>query len=385
MTSADDDGIRHALLQLLEANPPDEEKLLARFESRRQEGESVYSAVLYILTHLSFSEAEAERHWRRIRRHREALRKETHRDVGLRVALLDYFVNVSRDLKNPKIIEIAIYESTARSAVTDGLTGLFNHAYFLSALRRETQRSKRHGLKLSLAMLDLDDFKSLNDTHGHLMGDEVLVKTASLMTQSLREVDIAARYGGEEFALVLPDTPRLGALVVADRIRKRVDDHFRRRKGGPTVTMSGGVATFPDDASDLESLIKRADEGLYRSKAEGKNRVTVIGGERRLHPRVSVTHRVTVRADGPAAAARAKNLSEGGLLLVSFARPVPVGTPLDLTLRPRGLDPVGVRGEVVRVEAHGSQGRMLYDLGLRFLAEPGGPPLPLLRRLISDV
>lgn len=109
MTSANDDGIRHALLQLLEANPPDEEKLLARFESQRQEGQSVYAAILYILTHLSFSEAEAERHWRRIRRHREALRKETHRDVGLRVALLDYFVNVSHELKNPKVIEISIY------------------------------------------------------------------------------------------------------------------------------------------------------------------------------------------------------------------------------------------------------------------------------------
>ena len=384
MTSADDNGIRHALLRLLEANPPDEEKLLARFESRRKDGDAVYSAILYILTHLSFSEAEAERHWRRIRRHREALRKDFHRDVGLRVALLDYFVNVSRELKNPKVIEISIYESTARSAVTDGLTGLFNHSYFLSALRRETQRSKRYGLKLSLAMLDLDDFKSLNDTHGHLAGDEVLMKTASLMTQSLREVDIAARYGGEEFALILPDTPRLGAFVVADRIRSRVDEHFRRRKSGPTVTMSGGVATFPDDAADLEQLIKRADEGLYRSKAEGKNRVTVSGGDRRLHPRVTVAHRVTVRTEGPAAAARARNLSEGGLL-VSFARPVPVGTPLDLTLRPRGRDPVGVRGEVVRVEARGSAGRTLYDLGLRFLAEPGGPPLPLLRRLISDV
>jgi diguanylate cyclase (GGDEF)-like protein len=384
MASAEDDGIRHALLQLLESNPPDEEKLLARFESRRKEGESVYSAILYILTHLSFSEAEAERHWRRIRRHRETLRKDMHRDVGLRVALLDYFVNVSRELKNPKIIEISIYESTARSAVTDGLTGLFNHSYFLSALRREIQRSKRYGLKLSLALLDLDDFKHLNDTHGHLAGDEVLMKAASLMTQSLREVDIAARYGGEEFALILPDTPRLGAFVVADRIRKRIDEHFRRRKGGPALTMSGGVATFPDDAADLEQLIKRADEGLYRAKAEGKNRVTVLGGERRRHRRVSVTHRVTVRQDGPVVAARAKNLSEGGLL-VSFARPVPVGTPLDLTLRPRGQDPVGVRGEVVRVEARGAQGRTLYDLGLRFLAEPGGPPLLLLRRLISDV
>jgi diguanylate cyclase (GGDEF)-like protein len=382
--SADDDSVRHALLRLLEASPPDEEVILARFESGRQEGEPVYSTLLYILTHLSFSEAEAARHWRRIRRHRERLRKDIHRDVGLRVALLDYFVNVSRELKNPKVIEISIYESTARSAVTDGLTGLFNHAYFLSALRREMLRSKRHGLKLSLAMLDLDDFKHLNDTHGHLAGDEVLTKTASLMTQSLREVDIAARYGGEEFALILPDTPHMGAFVVADRVRKRVEEHFRRRKGGPAVTMSGGVATLPDDAADLEQLIKRADECLYRSKSGGKNRVTMIGGERRLHRRVTVRHRVTVSTDAGAAAARAKNLSEGGLL-VSLARPVPVGSPLDVTLRPRGGDPVGVRGEVVRVEAHGSPGRMLYDLGLRFLAEPGGPPLPLLRRLISDV
>jgi diguanylate cyclase (GGDEF)-like protein len=384
MTTPDDDGIKQALLQLLEADPPDEEKLLARFESQRQGGQPVHSAILDILTHLSFTEAEAERHWRHVRRHREALRKKLRRDVGLRVALLDYFVNVNHELKNPKVIEIAIYESTARSAVTDGLTGLFNHEYFLSALRRETQRSKRHGLKLSLAMLDLDDFKRLNDTRGHLEGDHVIMKSAALVAQSLREIDIAARYGGEEFAVILPDTPRMGAFVVADRIRRRVEEHFRRRRGGPAVTLSGGVATFPDDATDLQQLVKRADEGLYRSKAEGKNRVTLIGGERRRHPRVTVSHRVTVNADGRRAAARAKNLSEGGLL-VSVPEPVDVGRPLDVTLRPRGGAPVGMRGEVVRIERRGAQGRVLYDLGLRFLAEPGEPPLPLLRRLIADV
>ena len=113
--------------------------------------------------------------------------------------------------------------------------------------------------------------------------------------------------------------------------------------------MSGGVATFPDDAGDLEQLIKRADEGLYRSKAEGKNRVTVIGGERRQHPRVSVAHRVTVRADGPAAAGRAKNVCGGGPAARLVRTPGPGGDALDLTLRPRGRDPVGVRGEVVRV------------------------------------
>src|SRR5262249_40347924 len=160
---------------------------------------------------------EAERHWRLIRQHRETMQRALGRDVGLRVAVVDYFVNVNRELKSPKVIEIAIYESTARSAVTDGLTRVSNHALFVSALRRETQRSRRHRLKLSLAMLDLDDFKRLNDTRGHLEGDRVLVKTAEVVARNLREIDIAARYGGEEFALVLPDTPRMGAFVVADR------------------------------------------------------------------------------------------------------------------------------------------------------------------------
>jgi diguanylate cyclase (GGDEF)-like protein len=384
MTSPEpSDEIRQALLQLLEADPPDEEKLLARFEEQRRPGGPLYSSILYILTHLTFSETEAERHWRRIGQHREAMQAALGRDMGLRVALLDYFVNVNRELKNPKVIEISIYESTARSAVTDGLTGLYNHTFFLGALRREMQRSKRHGTKLSLAMLDLDDFKRLNDTRGHLEGDRVLIKSASVVAESLREIDIAARYGGEEFALILPDTPRMGAFVVADRIRRRVQDHFRRKKGGPSVTLSGGVATFPDDASDMEELIKRADEVLYRSKADGKNRVTLVGGERRRHPRITVTHRVTLNADGHVAAARAKNLSEGGLL-VSLQEPVAVGSPLDLTVRPRGGTPVGLRGEVVRIERRGVEGRVLYDLGLRFV-EPGGKPLPLLRRLIAEV
>src|SRR5947208_2671283 len=227
------------------------------------------------------------------------------------------------------------------------------------------EEERRHGLKVSLAMLDLDDFKRINDTHGHLSGDHVLLKSASVVAENLREIDIAARYGGEEFALILPDTPRMGAFVVADRIRRCVQDHFRRRRGGPSVTLSGGVATFPDDATDTEELIKRADEGLYRSKADGKNRVTLVGGERRRHPRIAVSHRVTVNADGRVAAARAKNLSEGGLL-VSIQEPMAVGSPLDLTVRPRGGTPVGLRGEVVRVEQRGVEGRVLYDLGLRF-------------------
>jgi diguanylate cyclase (GGDEF)-like protein len=202
---------------------------------------------------------------------------------------------VNQELRNPKVIEIAIYERTARSAVTDGLTGVFNHAYFIQALKREVLRARRHDLKLSLVMFDLDDFKRVNDTRGHLEGDRILMKTAAVIQESLREIDTAARYGGEEFAILLPETSRAGAHVVADRIRRRIEDRFRRR-GATLETISGGVATYPEDATSPEDLLRRADEGLYRSKADGKNRITMVGSERRRHLRVPVSHPVLLRA-----------------------------------------------------------------------------------------
>jgi diguanylate cyclase (GGDEF)-like protein len=276
---------RQALLELLEVDPPHEEKLLAKFEKHKGEG-PLYSSILYILTHLTYTESEAKKHWGGVRAHRDRLRIELGRDVGMRVALLDYFVNVHRELKNPKVIEISIYQRTERSAISDGLTGLFNHAFFLQALKREAQRCRRHGLTMSVAMFDLDDFKKINDTHGHLEGDKVLLKAAALIQEALREIDVAARYGGEEFALILPETAKEGAAIVAERIRARIEEYFAQRRGVPKVTVSGGVASFPGDADTLEELVRKADVGLYRSKAAGKNRITAAEGERRRHERI---------------------------------------------------------------------------------------------------
>ena len=372
-TPQDPTALRNTLLELLEADPPHEEKLLARFDRLKGEG-PVYSSILYILTHLRFSEAAARKHWKRIRSHRDALQMGLGRDVGLRVALLDYFVNLNQELKNPKVIEIAIYERTERSAVTDGLTGLFNHAFFLQALRREVNRCKRHGLETSLVMFDLDDFKKLNDTRGHLEGDRVLMKGAALLKDALRDVDVAARYGGEEFAAILPDTAKAGARIVAERIRERIEATFRRRRGGPKVTVSGGVATFPEDATTLEDLIRRADAALYRSKAEGKNRITLAQPERRRHERLPADHAVRIEAP-PVGDARARNVSKGGLL-VSLDRDVPVGSHVSLVIRPGAGAPLAMSGEVVRIEK-GKEAP--FDVAVR-LSGPGFEPMVLLRR-----
>jgi diguanylate cyclase (GGDEF)-like protein len=365
LTVNDTLALRQSLLRLLESNTPDEEKLLADFERESESGKDVYSSLIFILTHLSFPEAEARRHWRRVVAHRDLLRMELSRDCGLRVALLDYFANITKELRNPKVIEISIYERTAHSAITDGLTDLYNHAYFLQSLKKEVKRARRNGSKLTLVMFDLDDFKRLNDTRGHVEGDRVLMKSAAIIKESLRDIDLAARYGGEEFALILPDTFRTGAFVVAERIRKRLEDHFKRRRSGPRVTVSGGAASYPDDASDYEELIRRADEGLYRSKAEGKNRITLIEGERRRHRRLPSTEKVTVEA-GSARKARARNFSEGGFL-VNLKEPVPVGTPINIVIHPEDSPATALRGQVVRITP--GKGKQ-FDVGVRLLQTP---------------
>ncbi|HKC10781.1 MAG TPA: diguanylate cyclase [Vicinamibacteria bacterium] len=377
-TPVDPSTLRQSLLDALEAGPAHEEELLAELDQQRARGTPLYSSILNILTHLNFSEAEAQRHWRRLQSHREALRSRLGRDAGLRVALLDYFLNIDRELKNPKVIEISSYARTERSAVTDGLTGLFNHSYFLQALRQEVLRAKRHDLKTSLALFDLDDFKRVNDSRGHLEGDRILARSAALIRESVREIDVSARYGGEEFAVILPETSGTGAYVVAERVRRRIEERFRRAKVVPKVTISGGVATYPDDAGTPADLIVKADEGLYRAKAAGKNRITLMQGERRRHLREAADQSVTLGAPGPRAAARVKNVSEGGLLM-TLKKPVPVGSMVSLVIRPADSPRVGLRGEVVRVEAASGRSHPSYDVGVRLLPNPDRPAHLILR------
>lgn len=141
------------------------------------------------------------------------------------------------------------------------------------------------------------------------------------------------------------------------------------------------MATYPDDADTPADLIVKADEGLYRSKAAGKNRITLVRGERRLHHRVATSQPITLGARGRRAVARAKNVSEGGLL-VSLKEPVPVGASVSVVIRDGGSPAVGLRGEVVRVDCMppGEQGAA-YDVGVRFLAEPGADAGLVLRRV----
>lgn len=158
-------------------------------------------------------------------------------------------------------------------AITDGLTKLFIHRYFQARLEEEMVRAKRYHTACSLILFDIDHFKKFNDTYGHQQGDVVLIEVAKLTKQTVREtVDIPARYGGEEFAIILPETDAKGAHLVAERLRKTVEAYdFPGQEKALKVTISLGVATFPDHASVKSVLIKKADMALYECKGRGRN------------------------------------------------------------------------------------------------------------------
>ena len=164
-------------------------------------------------------------------------------------------------------------------SVTDDLTQLYNSRYLSQVLRRETKRASRSGRPLSLLFIDLDGFKSINDSHGHLFGSRALVEAASVIRASARETDIVARFGGDEFALVLPDTGSDGALFVGERIREKIAAWSFLESEGLHIglTVSIGVATLPDVATSAEQLIQAADEAMYSVKDRGKNGIHIAG------------------------------------------------------------------------------------------------------------
>jgi diguanylate cyclase (GGDEF)-like protein len=170
-----------------------------------------------------------------------------------------------------------------QDAITDYLTGLYNHRYLHERLGEELERARERGSRVSLLFLDIDQFKAFNDRFGHSVGDLALRTVSSVIDHTVRKVDMAARYGGEEFVIALVDTDAAGALEVAERIRSAVSA-ARIHPYEATLSVSTGVATFPDDAEIKEELIDKADYAMYMAKRGGRNRVmSFSGGQLKLN------------------------------------------------------------------------------------------------------
>lgn len=172
-------------------------------------------------------------------------------------------------------VETSYYEEIYRMTIIDGLTGAHNKRYFMEFLEREIARCARHERPLSLLMFDIDHFKDINDTHGHLTGDHVLKEMARRLLERVRKDELLARYGGEEFAAVLPETDHVGAMKFAEQIRSIVSNKPFEYEGNVlNISISVGVSTTNGEAAlEREAFIRLADENLYRAKNDGRNRV----------------------------------------------------------------------------------------------------------------
>jgi len=171
-------------------------------------------------------------------------------------------------------IENAYHEEIYRLTTVDGLTQVFNKRYFMENLERELSRCLRYGRDLSLIMFDIDHFKDINDSYGHLAGDHVLAQLAELVRKNIRREDFLARYGGEEFAIILPEIDRANALVMAEKVRRLVEqDIYEFENVTIPVTISLGVAIHDESITEAADFIRVADEKLYQAKSDGRNKV----------------------------------------------------------------------------------------------------------------
>ncbi|MDJ0762448.1 MAG: GGDEF domain-containing protein [Myxococcota bacterium] len=169
-------------------------------------------------------------------------------------------------------VESEYYEEIYQMTIKDGLTDIYNKRYFMEALEREMSRAKRYERELSILLFDIDRFKSVNDTFGHLAGDHVLQILATLVSARSRREEVFARYGGEEFVILLPETSKDGAIELAEQLRRRIASHTFIFEGEEIpITVSVGVASMDDCAITPLNFIKRSDKALYKAKAEGRN------------------------------------------------------------------------------------------------------------------
>lgn len=356
-----------AIYTLLYRDDLDLESLISELEElERQEGSAVYGELLHLLAHLRFPDDEAKEHWEAVLAHRSAMEESLGSSVDVSVALVSYFVHVNRQLHQPKVIELKIFEETRASAYKDELTGLHNFRFFQEYLGWEVKRCERHGGSFAIAMGDLDNFKEFNDRFGHEAGNEALREVGRVLAECGRAEDVAIRYGGEEFVLLMPATTKEDARKVVERVRQAVNDlEFSEADLSQVLTISLGIADYPADAVSVEDLIRCADRAMYIAKARGKNQVQLYGANRRAHPRLYIDVEGELRLfKEESLSFSTVDVSERGLRFV-VSQPVPLDAVLEFSLSlPEHDGPISAYGRVIRVDEISDA---LYEIAVTIL------------------
>lgn len=375
--------LKEELAELLQEDAHNQERLVSRLDAlARENGVGVHALLLTVLTGLAVEESEGREHWEAILRHRHQMALALGRDVGLRIAAFDYFVNCNRRLTHPTLLELSMEPAVRDGGVTDPDTGLASDRAFRSALQSELRRAKRYGHRLAIVLFDLDAFAQIEERVGSAVAARLLREAAMLLHNKIRDVDVAGRPGGDELALLLPATDRNGAILVAERFRREIEVHFRRREaaGSPVgLTVSAGVACHPEDGGTADELLEHAAQALYQAKASGKNAISVWQPERRRFLRFELDPErceVEVLAPRDLHARPARNLSRSGLLF-TCPEPLEVGEEIEFRVAALQGGALRLRGRVVRLEELPPGGLDRFEVGVAFEpeGEPGSPDL----------
>ena len=366
----------------------EDEKALAR--ERERKPDTFYSDLIYTLATIRYPEDEARLVWGNLLTHKAEMSSLLGRNVGIRVAALDFFRNKMGRLGDVKIIDSSEYIQTAKLAITDYLTGVHNHRYFQDRLARAIERASRERAPVSLLMIDIDRFKRYNDRLGHIAGDVALREVAGALRRAIGREQVVARYGGEEFTVVLFGVGKRESLEEAERLRKGIESlsipaqedrgasadprrsgHLPRLGARGRLTISAGVATFPEDASDRNGLIDWADLSLYLAKTGGRNRVVSCPVDRRRLER----HYAGIEARLRRTASPGKEYREfavidmgrGGVALAGKGLPAS-GSRVEIVLSGKGLgEPLPIRARIAWKRAESRLGELA---GAEFVSMP---------------
>ncbi|TVQ27355.1 MAG: diguanylate cyclase [Spirochaetaceae bacterium] len=276
--------------------------------------------------------------------HHQRLAQLLSRSVDLRVAAMDYAVAHPELIEEPIVVDRQALAMSRRLAAVDGLTGLFNRRFLDVALTKELNRARRYEQVFSVLFIDLDDFKQVNDTYGHELGDVVLQTVGREIRDLLRQEDIAARYGGEEFLVILPQTPTSGALHFAERLLSRI----RAVSVHPEVRLSfsGGISSFPQSGTTVDDLVRSADTALYQAKRNGKDQVRVFIVDKRRAPRRSAdAHAFCFADDSDFGEVQVCDVSTSGLSVEAET----LATP----------------GQTIRLRVRDDEGGTVYEIAAR--------------------
>lgn len=249
-----------------------EEKLSAEKQKRPY---SFYRDLIFALIGVRLDESRARSDWQAIVGNKKAMSDMLGRNVGVRVAALDYYTNIKRHVARPVMMDADALADTVEHSITDGLTGAYNRRYFDLELQRIFDEARDESSTFCLLLLDVDHFKIYNDANGHITGDLALIEMVRILHAVTRREDTVCRYGGEEFAVIFPKFGLVQARHIADTVRQSFEDfRFHNEDCLPCaqLTVSGGITCYVD-GPDIDSLLKEADAALYQAKREGRNRV----------------------------------------------------------------------------------------------------------------